>query len=84
MTELVSGMPAPQFGDESSLSTRIRADSRFKRLQCFILIDISCLRVPTGLRVPQVEDHWLGLTILRLVQPHVPLSCSRAYASFPS
>jgi hypothetical protein len=52
MTELVSGMPAPQFGDESSLSVRIRAGSRFKRFLCFVWIDVRCFRVP------QVQDHW--------------------------
>jgi hypothetical protein len=31
MTELVSGMPAPQFGDESSECEKIRAGSKFKR-----------------------------------------------------
>jgi hypothetical protein len=33
-------MPAPQFGDESSLSARIRAVTRFKGLLCSVLIDI--------------------------------------------
>jgi hypothetical protein len=36
MFELVSGTPPPQFGEESS---RIRADSRFKQVLCFNLID---------------------------------------------
>jgi hypothetical protein len=31
MTELDSGMPAPQFGEESLLSSRIGAGSGFKR-----------------------------------------------------
>jgi hypothetical protein len=58
MIELVSGMPAPQFGDESSLSARIRAGSRFKRFMCFALIDILCFRLPPEVGVHQVEDHW--------------------------
>jgi hypothetical protein len=33
MTELVSGMPAPQFGDESSSIARIRAGPRFMRFR---------------------------------------------------
>jgi hypothetical protein len=33
------------------VSARIRARSRLKRLLCFVLIDVRCLRVP------QVEDH---------------------------
>jgi hypothetical protein len=51
MIELVSGMPAPQFGDESSLSARISTGSRFKRFMCFVLIDVR------SFRVPRVEDH---------------------------
>jgi hypothetical protein len=46
MTELVSGMPAPQFGDESSLSVKIRVGSRFKRFLRFVLIGVRCFRVP--------------------------------------
>jgi hypothetical protein len=34
-TELVSGMPAPQFG-RIFVSARIRAGSRFKRFLCFV------------------------------------------------
>jgi hypothetical protein len=52
MTELVSCLSAPQFGDESSLSARIRAGSRFKRFLFFVLIDVR------SFRVPQVQDHW--------------------------
>jgi hypothetical protein len=52
MTELVSGMPAPQFWDESSLSAMMRAGSSFKCFLCFVLIYVSCFRVP------QLEDHW--------------------------
>jgi hypothetical protein len=54
MIELVSGMPVPQFGDESSLSARIGTGSRFKQLLCFSLIDVRC-------RLPQEENHWLSL-----------------------
>jgi hypothetical protein len=36
----------------------IRAGSRFKRFLCFVLINVRCFRVPPGVRVPQVEDHW--------------------------
>jgi hypothetical protein len=57
MTELVSGMPAPHFGDGSSLSARIRAGSIFKRSPRFALSDVRCLRIPPGVSVPQVEDH---------------------------
>jgi hypothetical protein len=57
MIELVSGMPAPQFGDESSLSARIRSGSRAKRYLCFVLTDVRCLRVLPGVRLSQVEDH---------------------------
>jgi hypothetical protein len=44
MTELVSGMPAPQFGD--FVSVRIRVGSRFKQFLCFVLINVRCLHVP--------------------------------------
>jgi hypothetical protein len=60
MTGLVSGMPAPQFGDESLLSVRIRAGSKFKRFLYFPLLDVSivrCFRVTQGTRVSQVEDY---------------------------
>jgi hypothetical protein len=36
--ELVSGIPASQFGEES----RIRADSRLKPLMCLVLVDVRC------------------------------------------
>jgi hypothetical protein len=49
MIELDSGIPAPQFVDESG--------SRFKRFLCFVLIDVTCFRLPPGVRVPQVEYH---------------------------
>jgi hypothetical protein len=38
-------MPAPQFGDETSLCPRVRAGSRFKRFLCSVLIVVSCFRV---------------------------------------
>jgi hypothetical protein len=55
MTELVSGMPGPQFGDESSLSARIRAGSRFKRFLCFVFIDVRQYRVALGIRLPKLK-----------------------------
>jgi hypothetical protein len=58
MTEPVSGMPAPQFGDESSLSARIRAGPRFKQFLRCVLINVRCFRVPPGVRIPQVEYHF--------------------------
>jgi hypothetical protein len=58
MTGLVSGMLAPHFGDESSLSSMIRAGSRSKRILCFVSIDVRCFPVPPWLRVPEVEDDW--------------------------
>jgi hypothetical protein len=57
MIELVSGMPTPQFGDESLLSLRIGAGSRFNRFLCFVLIDIKCLRVPLWVHVTRIEDN---------------------------
>jgi hypothetical protein len=54
MTELVSGMPAPQFGDE-------REDQSWFKVQAVlsvILVDVRCFRVP------QVEDHCTILTEL--------------------
>jgi hypothetical protein len=39
------------------VSARIRAGSKFERFLCFALIDVRCLRVPPGIRVPQVGDH---------------------------
>jgi hypothetical protein len=54
MIELVSGMPARQLGDESSLSARIRAGSRFKQFLCFVLINVRYFSVP------QVEAHWIN------------------------
>jgi hypothetical protein len=61
MIELVSGMPAPQFEDESSLIARIRAASRFKRFLSFVLMVVRCFRIPPGIRVPHVEGHCLSL-----------------------
>jgi hypothetical protein len=62
MIELVSVMPAPKFGDESSLSARIRAGSRFSRFLCFVLIDVRCFRVIakmfSGISITQVEYQW--------------------------
>jgi hypothetical protein len=52
MTALVSGMPAYQFADESSLNAWIRAGSTFTRFLCFVLIDVRCFREP------QAEDRW--------------------------
>jgi hypothetical protein len=46
MTELVSGMPAPQFGEESSF----RAGSMFKQFLCFNVIDV---RRKTSSRTPR-------------------------------
>jgi hypothetical protein len=51
MIEFVYGLPTPQFGDESSLSVRIRVGSKLKRFLCFVLIDVR------SFRVPQVEGH---------------------------
>jgi hypothetical protein len=46
------------------VSARIRAGSRFKRILCFVLIDVRCSRVV------QVEDHWFsGLLINRSLDP---------------
>jgi hypothetical protein len=39
------------------VSAGIRPGSMFKRFLCFVLIDIRCLSVPPGVRVPEVEDH---------------------------
>jgi hypothetical protein len=38
MIELVCGMPAPQFGDESFVRSKIRAGSSFKQFLCFVLL----------------------------------------------
>jgi hypothetical protein len=45
LTEPVSGISRPQFGDESSLSARFRAGSRFKRFLCFVVFDLRCFGV---------------------------------------
>jgi hypothetical protein len=65
MTELASGMPAPQFEEKFFVSARIRVGSRFKRVLCFLLIDVRCFGIPLrcllvilGVWVPQVEYHW--------------------------
>jgi hypothetical protein len=63
MTELVPDMPAPEFGDETSLGPRIGAGSRFKRFLCFVLIDVRCLSVPPEVCVPHVIDHYSRLYI---------------------
>jgi hypothetical protein len=60
MIELVSGMPEPQFEDESCLNARIRASPRFKQLLCFVLSDVRCFCLLPGVRLPQVEDRWSG------------------------
>jgi hypothetical protein len=52
MIELVSSMPAPQFGDRSSRMLGSELFLRFKRFLCFILIYVRYFRVP------QVDDHW--------------------------
>jgi hypothetical protein len=44
MAELVSGMPAPQFGDESSFL-------------CFVLIDVRCLLVPLVVCVSRLKTN---------------------------
>jgi hypothetical protein len=63
MTELVSGMTAPQFGDESSLSVsiKIQAVPVFRS-------GVRCIRVCPGVRVPQVDDH-------RLTKYLPPVAC---------
>jgi hypothetical protein len=62
MIELGSGMPAHQFGDESSLSARVRSGSRLKRFLCFVSIDVRyfrlpprCLPVPPGYTYPRLK-----------------------------
>jgi hypothetical protein len=50
MIELVSGMPAPQFGDESSW---VRGSELLQGLSGSV----------TCFRVPQVQDHWLAIKI---------------------
>jgi hypothetical protein len=58
MIELVSVMPAPQFGDESSLSARIRAGSRFKRFRkLFSCTPPDVFASSQGVCVHQVENH---------------------------
>jgi hypothetical protein len=55
MTELVSGMPSPQFGDKSWVqgSKLVHGSG----CSCFVLIDVRCFRIPPGVHVLQVEDH---------------------------
>jgi hypothetical protein len=62
MIELISGMPAPQFEDESSLSSRIRVGPRFKRFPCFVLINAGCFLVLPEVRVSQVENNWSAVS----------------------
>jgi hypothetical protein len=53
MTELVSGMPAPQFGDEDQSRFKVQA------LLCLVLIDARCFRIARGgggVGVPQDES----------------------------
>jgi hypothetical protein len=74
MTEIVSGLPAPQYGEESSwvLGSELVQGSNGScvsfQLICF-RIPLRCLRTPWGTLVPQVEDrcselrhHWNTLT----------------------
>jgi hypothetical protein len=56
IVELMSGMLAPNLGPKF-LGSRNRAGSNFKMFLCFVLIDVEGFRVPTGVFVPQVEDH---------------------------
>jgi hypothetical protein len=46
------------------LSVRIRASLRFKRILCFVLIDVRYFRIPLGVRLTQVEDHWVRRLLL--------------------
>jgi hypothetical protein len=57
MIELVSGMPAPHFGDESTWVRGSELVQGLKRL----LYSLRCLCVPSGVRLPQVEYHWFRL-----------------------
>jgi hypothetical protein len=64
MTELVSGMPAPAFGAESSLSARIRAGSESRVFLYLILIYVRCFLVSPKIYsctpwvlLLQVENH---------------------------
>jgi hypothetical protein len=52
------------------VNEKIRAGSRFKRVLCFVLIEIRYSLIPSemsspapGVRVPKVEDHWSRPTI---------------------
>jgi hypothetical protein len=41
------------------VSASIRAGSRSKRFLCFVLIDVRCVRVPSGVHIPRLtNDHW--------------------------
>jgi hypothetical protein len=63
--ELVSDMPASQFGDEYSW-----AGSRFKLFLYFVLIDVRCFRVPPGISVPQILDHSSRVSTMEICTPH--------------
>jgi hypothetical protein len=46
------------------MSAKIRAGSRFKRFLCFVLIDVTCVRVPRGYTHPSLKTadlcNWPG------------------------
>jgi hypothetical protein len=63
---------------------RIRAGSRFKRFLCFVLIaercfrvPLRCSRIPPGVLVPQIEDHYPRIPLLNKL---LATSCITAVA----
>jgi hypothetical protein len=91
MTELVSGMSAPQFREKYS---RVRRSEQFKWCLHFILIDVRCFHVdpvissliPVGMP-PQVQDHRTTLSTHRWrwdCQPYMPAAhCPQEYFRSP-
>jgi hypothetical protein len=72
MAELVSGIPAPHFGDESSWM-RESAGSRFRRFLCLVLIDIRCFRIQP--KISSRTPAWWPLSYTSGVSTNSLISC---------
>jgi hypothetical protein len=63
------------------MSARIRTELRFKRSLCLVLIDVRCLRLPPGVRVPQVEHYSISTVAAGLEDKtsHIDLKACRGF-----
>jgi hypothetical protein len=90
MIEIIFSILPPQFGEESSLSVRIRAGSRFRQFLSFIVIDVKYFRVcskmcsstPRGTGNPS-EDRCLTVRLLLFDLSPLPFTYRRKRIRFP-